>query len=59
MKYIKQLDEEILIEKAARILFQELGPVGALRLMTMAPRIKFVFVGGGVDFDSNRHNRNR
>lgn len=39
MKYIKQLNEEILIEKAARILFQELGPVEALRFLNI-PRKK-------------------
>ena len=35
MKDIKQLDEEILIEKAVRILFQELGPVEALRFLNI------------------------
>lgn len=39
MKYMKELDEEILIEKAAKILFQELGPVGALRFLNI-PRKK-------------------
>jgi len=35
MTYIKQLNEEILIEKAARILFQELGPVETLRFLNI------------------------
>jgi len=38
MKNIKYKNEEVLIKKAIEVLIKELGPVEAVRFMTLPPR---------------------
>jgi len=41
MKIEKYMDEEIVIKRGVRVLIEELGPVEALRFMTLPKRKRF------------------